>query len=131
MIDKVKILRVERADTYTAGIIYGEGMRPLYTLELPWRDNHAEESCIPAGKYTCALINSPKFEQAWEVVNVPGRSEILFHVGNSTADTKGCILLGVIKIGEFVRESRKAVSLFMVDTMIGGKRSFGIEIIDA
>jgi hypothetical protein len=64
---------------------------PLWTLE------DAKEF-IPAGEYHCGLhgwANEPvKIKKVWEVLNVPGRSAILFHAGNTDEDTRGCILVG-------------------------------------
>jgi len=65
------------------------------TLELPWRANMRNLSCIPAGDYTVSKVNSPKFGPGtFQVNNVKGRSHILFHAGNFTRDIEGCILLG-------------------------------------
>ena len=64
------------------------------TLELPWKDNKPEESCIPIGLYRCERTISPKFGKTFEVVGVQERTHILFHKGNFTKDTKGCILIG-------------------------------------
>lgn len=63
------------------------------TLERPWRDNKKGESCIPVGKYICTRVTSPKFGHTWMVADVPGRSEILFHSGNTFRDSHGCILV--------------------------------------
>lgn len=64
------------------------------TLELPWRDNASNISCIPVGTYVCKRYHSEKFPDTFEVTGVPGRSSVLFHAGNTSADTHGCILLG-------------------------------------
>lgn len=64
------------------------------TLERPWHDNLPDISCIPAGLYTCKRVKSPKFGNTFEVMNVFGRVDILFHKGNTVEDTQGCILLG-------------------------------------
>ena len=64
------------------------------TLEPPWRNNEKNISCIPAGIYNCAFHISPKFGPTYEVKEVPDRSHILFHKGNYTHNTKGCILVG-------------------------------------
>jgi hypothetical protein len=69
------------------------------TIELPWRDNIRQESCIPAGSYKCERINHPKFGHCWIVMNVPNRDGILFHIGNFASgikiDTEGCIMPGL------------------------------------
>lgn len=74
-----------------------------FSIELPWRDNRANLSCIPAGEYECVRYFSPAFEQwLYKVRAVEGRSGIAFHSGNvAGAEDKGykthslgCILLG-------------------------------------
>jgi predicted esterase YcpF (UPF0227 family) len=45
---------------------------------------------------------------------VPGRSRIEVHPGNDTADTEGCILLGLQQTTDHVLESREAVHAFAV-----------------
>lgn len=64
------------------------GHDPIFTLEHPTLK-------IPAGVYTCKPYSSDKFKDVFEVTNVPGRTAILFHVGNFSEDTEGCILLGL------------------------------------
>lgn len=68
--------------------------RICFTLELPWAENHPALSCIPEGKYDCIRHDSPDHPNTWEVTDVPNRSEILIHNGNTAKDTKGCILVG-------------------------------------
>lgn len=81
-----------RADG-TFGVLLADGAPFAVSLERPWRDNLKGESCIPTGEYTCVRVNSPKFGATWLVRDVPGRSEILFHAGNTFADSHGCILV--------------------------------------
>ncbi|QAA81406.1 hypothetical protein EI546_06535 [Aequorivita sp. H23M31] len=64
------------------------------TLELPWRNNAVQKSCIPAGKYQVVTRFSPKFKNHFHVLDVPGRSWILIHAGNYYTDILGCILVG-------------------------------------
>lgn len=64
------------------------------TCELPWRNNEPSISCIPEGTYDCIPHSSDKFPNTWEVTGVRGRTEILFHAGNTIKDTHGCILVG-------------------------------------
>ncbi|WP_398470726.1 DUF5675 family protein [Tardiphaga sp.] len=72
---------------------------PLWTLEDLPNGNKPNISCIPADDYKCrehGWNGEPvKFKKVWEVRNVPGRSAILFHAGNTEADTRGCILVGM------------------------------------
>ena len=68
--------------------------QPIATLELPWENNKTDISCIPCGGYKCV-----KHARGWHVQEVVGRTGILIHVGNTTADILGCIVLGMA-IGE-------------------------------
>ena len=75
------------------------GRSTIYTLELPWRGNLRQRSCIPVGTYQCGLVNSPKFGRVYGVANVPGRSHVLIHSANLAGDVgkgyksqlQGCI----------------------------------------
>ncbi len=87
------------------------------SLELPWKDNQPNVSCVPEGKYQVAKRNSPKFgHDTFEISNVPGRSNILIHPGNFTREIQGCVLLGerfsdIDKDGiTDVVDSRKAIN---------------------
>ena len=64
------------------------------TVEREWLDNQKGISCIPTGEYICKRVNSPKFGNTFEVTNVPNRTAILFHKGNLSEDSHGCIILG-------------------------------------
>ena len=67
----------------------------LWSLENPWEDNKPFVSCIPPGKYA---IKPDTFRDQYEnvaVLDVPGRSAIEFHRGNTALDTSGCILPGM------------------------------------
>ena len=64
------------------------------SLELPWRDNRRNVSCIPTGTYRAIQHVSPKFGKCLWLQNVPDRSEILVHAGNFYTDILGCILIG-------------------------------------
>lgn len=50
-------------------------------------------SSIPAQQYKCRRHNSDKYGPTWEIINVPGRSLILFHPGNVIQHTEGCVIL--------------------------------------
>lgn len=94
----MKILELIRLETHqkygTRGVLRINKELFCMTLELPWKMNQRDVSCIPAGTYEVEQVDSPTFGLSYEVMNVPGRSNILFHVGNTIRDSTGCILLG-------------------------------------
>jgi hypothetical protein len=64
------------------------------TLELPWKNNKRYISCIPKGTYEVIKRDSVKLKKHFHILNVPGRSDILIHIGNYYTQIKGCILVG-------------------------------------
>ena len=101
------------------------------TLELPWRDNQHDISCIPAGVYTCAYTDHPTHGWVYQVMDVPDRDAILLHIGNKPADTEGCILLAERDDpdGTDVDDSGTAFRAFMAYT--NGIPSFQLTVLDA
>lgn len=65
------------------------------TLELSYRNNQRNVSCIPKGIYTAKYTFSPKFmKYTYEIQDVHNRSGIRIHSGSTFYDILGCILLG-------------------------------------
>ena len=112
-----------------------------FTGELPWRNNAAQVSCIPADIYQVAWTWSPRLRRlTYRVLAVPGRSGVLIHSSNLMGDAslgfraqlQGCISLGE-RLGRIDGQkalliSRPAVRAFE-DMM--GRRPFELEIRDA
>ena len=71
----------------------GSNSEPVcYTIELPWRNNEVNRSCIPEGTYVLKRRYSHKFRWHLEIKDVPGRSYILIHPANHAArELRGCI----------------------------------------
>lgn len=87
--------RVSYDLTATYGVLLdGYGVPIALTLEQPWRDNKALISCIPKGDYEVVKYDGTKFKNVFLLKNVPLRSAILIHAGNTVDDTQGCILVG-------------------------------------
>jgi hypothetical protein len=79
----------------TLGEIFNPDSTHLcYTIELPWLDNRQDQSCIPATTYTCATHNSQEHPNTWEIANVPQRTGVLIHNGNTEKGSLGCIVVG-------------------------------------
>jgi hypothetical protein len=66
------------------------------TAEEQDMGNARNVSCIPAGTYPLRrTIYYKHGYPTYEVADVPGRSRILIHPGNTEEDSQGCILLGL------------------------------------
>lgn len=92
----MKIVEIARHETPdgTFGQLFVAGRPVCLTLERCWIDNQPNVSCIPTGEYICKRMVSPSFGPTWQVMNVPGRTHILFHCGNIARHSKGCIIYG-------------------------------------
>jgi hypothetical protein len=64
------------------------------TLELPHRGNSRCISQIPNGTYKAAAELHKELGWSIRLADVPGRSGVLIHAGNSIEQTDGCILVG-------------------------------------
>ncbi|WP_081295268.1 DUF5675 family protein [Gilliamella sp. Choc4-2] len=124
----MELTRLKTSEHSTFGKLQLPSGMVLSTLELPWKDNQRQISCIPASIYQCDIVNSPKFGRVYQVKDVPNRSHILIHAGNWTKDTQGCILVGMSNNDTQLFESRKALNLLMNE--LNGQ-SFKLEVIEA
>ncbi|MFT3795212.1 DUF5675 family protein [Flavobacterium sp.] len=76
----------------TNGKLECEGKLICNTIELPWKMNERRVSCVPEGKYFLRKRYSKKYQWHIEVLNVKGRSSILFHpANNAMKELNGCI----------------------------------------
>lgn len=64
------------------------------TMELPYKDNQHEISCIPKGIYFVEKRYSTTHGYHFHVKDVPNRDMILIHEGNYHFNYKGCIGVG-------------------------------------
>lgn len=107
---KLKLKRIFKGDKYTIGHLYINNIYFCDTLEdkvrnLPKEPKVYGETAIPAGIYEIDMNTvSPKFKnRSWakkwggivpRLKNVPYFDGVLIHVGNSSEDSLGCILIG-------------------------------------
>jgi hypothetical protein len=93
---KLEIKRFEFGDTYTVGRLYVNDVYECYTLEDRIREKKIPgQSAIPAGEYDVILDHSKRFNRYLpRILGVPNFEGIRIHMGNSSLDTEGCILLG-------------------------------------
>ena len=91
----------------------------FFTVERPWLDNQQNVSCIPTGVYKLGRVDSPKFGPGtWEIQDVPNRSNILLHAGNTQNDVSGCLAVGLGVFGQLqgVSNSKQAIENFYLMT---------------
>lgn len=129
----LKLTRNYKKDTYTIGNLYLDGTWVCNTLEdkdrglqqtMPLKKIQElkvySKTAIPTGTYKVTLdVVSPGFSSKEfykttckgklpRLLNVPGFSGILIHVGNTAVDSAGCILVGYNRTKGKVIESKKA-----------------------
>ena len=104
----------------TAGATFGSlflSTTPIcLTLELPWKCNRRNVSCIQAGEYDCIPFFHNKWGRCWHVRGVPNRSEIVIHPANRASELKGCIAPGTFYWEDGVGSSRSAIKKLEVVT---------------
>lgn len=86
------LLRREYHPTGTNGQLYLDGQFICHTIELPWRGNARNISCIPEGRYRLTLRWSSRWGWHFLIPSVPDRDGILFHPANDAEkELRGCI----------------------------------------
>lgn len=98
---KVSLGRIQPdngVETLSNMVVLQDGV-PVFTcasLELPWKDNQHDISCIPTGTYECAktpaTANIPY--QHISILLVPNRAGCCIHKANFVCQLKGCICVG-------------------------------------
>tara|TARA_R110001599_G_scaffold27961_1_gene97368 strand:- start:651 stop:1103 length:453 start_codon:yes stop_codon:yes gene_type:complete len=119
------IIRETFTEVSTIGKLFLDGEFLCDTLENPYLNNQRNISCITEGQYKVRLRTAR--ESATKeylhllVQDVPDRSLVLFHTGNTAKDTRGCILVGIGTEQDLVKNSRLAMELLMKEILnLGG-----------
>ena len=108
------ITRKWRRDGYTIGCLTIDGQFFCHTCEDTDRNLHDFMStsdireikeygntAIPCGKYRVLMDYSPKYKRLMpHICDVKGFEGIRIHSGNTSADSEGCVLLGVAVLDE-------------------------------
>lgn len=96
------VCRQPASDGAIIGLLAINGIFECYTLE-------PQALAIPAGTYAVLIQPSRRFGQdVPHLIDVPGRSAIEIHPGNTAIDTHGCIVVGQARGVASVLNSRKA-----------------------
>ena len=127
----VELLRWKPTPDGWFGVLRTPSGKYYWTVELPWRGNKHDVSCIPARRYRCGFTWSPHFaRKTYQVLAVPGRSGIRLHRCNFASELLGCIGIGR-KVAKFpngvlgVTNSRTSMDAFVREM---GEQPFELRI---
>ena len=91
------------------GRVYVDGVFFSYSLENA-------SYMFPNGTYSLYGKKSPKFNANKVYIDVPGRSNIMFHGGNTVKDTSGCVLVAAEREGDTIKGDQSAYLYDVVNT---------------
>lgn len=96
---ELKLNRIFLGSSATIGELWVNDTHLCDTLEDRVRSEGEKiygKTAIPEGTYEMVLSYSPRFKKILpEILNVPNFTGIRIHCGNSSADSSGCILVGM------------------------------------
>ncbi len=108
----IEIKRTLRYSQSIAGELSVNGTYVCKTLELPWKWNQKDVSCIPAGSYQCWWRYD---KQRVQLQNIPCpggfRTGVQIHSGNTPGQIQGCILVGTSTGPNVIYHSKDAFGL--------------------
>ena len=93
-IKRILIDRFAYTDQGVFGALAVDNFR-CFTIERPWLNNRPNISAIPTGVYIAVRGTFRDKYDNYELQDVPGRSFIEIHRGNTINDLKGCIAPGM------------------------------------
>lgn len=107
---RIILLRFAQQPGWTLGALFIDERFECFTVEDEARAIKVPGvTAIPEGIYSVRITYSPKFNRMLPLIeNVPGFDGIRIHIGNTAADTDGCIIPGVMAAAGRVLESRAA-----------------------
>lgn len=115
---EIKVKRNVSDGSCTLGEMLLEGVHECFTLELPigLGSNYGKPGyAITSGRYRLVITYSPHFARMLpEVLNVPFRSSIRIHSGNSAKDTEGCTLVGQTLGKDEILNSKVEIDSFIL-----------------
>lgn len=142
---ELKVKRIAKKNEYTIGKLYVNGAYFSDTLEdcdrgltqdMPLEEIKEKKvygkTAIPIGTYEIDMNTvSPKFEKrSWakpfggklpRLINVPGYEGVLLHVGNTAADSSGCLLVGKNSIKGMITDSSRTFMSLMTKYLLPAK----------
>ncbi len=140
----ITVNRIISDDDTTVSTVAVDGRFICFGLEDEFREEKlVSETRIPAGRYKVGLRETGGFHTRYKkkfpdthrgmlhVLDVPGFEFILIHIGNSDADTAGCLLVGtgaVARPGDMSIQSSTEAYRRLYPMVIGPAESGDLEI---
>ena len=92
----ITLNRIVSSEEGSLGLLHMNGKPLAVTLERPWKDNMAWESCIPFGMYPLTRLDKSKAFRYphYLLEGVHDRTFIKIHVANYPSELHGCIGVG-------------------------------------
>lgn len=124
---KLTVVRFQDDGETTSGLLFIDGKFECYTIEDQHRDKKVwGDTRIPGRLYKLGLriegSHDDKYSKKFpkdhvgmlHVLDVPGFEYILIHIGNTEADTAGCLLVGnqITKEGKLVDSTGAYLSMY-------------------
>lgn len=128
----IEVRRFYYGEKHTIGKLFVDGGYLCYTLEDKMRQEPNKavsdwkvyaQTAIPTGIYRLVITMSNRFKKPLPLLlNVEGFEGIRIHAGNTSADTEGCILVGMDWDGksDLISNSRVALNLLMAQMAEAG-----------
>jgi len=118
---RLKLFRTTNGDDFTEGKLFVDDVQECYTvedtdrlLELFPQEKVYGKTAIPKGIYPITITYSNRFKKDLISINdVPDFTGVRIHSGNSSKDTEGCIIVGLVNTqddDDWVGQSRLAYS---------------------
>lgn len=107
MTKQIDVVRYSDGGQSTIGLLFIDSTFKCHTLEDQFRDVKVyADTRIPSGRYRITLRTEGRMHEQYKlkfpkmhhgmlwIRDVPGFEFILIHIGNTEADTAGCLLIG-------------------------------------
>lgn len=133
---QLRLVREDFMPECCIGRLFVDGRFECYSLEDPVREIEGVpvfdwkvygKTAIPYGAYRVTITMSNRFKRPLPLLlDVPGFAGIRIHTGNTAASTEGCILVGALRSGQSLLQSRIAFDALF--PKLQGAIAFGDQI---
>lgn len=83
---------------------------------------------FPDGKYNLWARTSPSFKTEKVYIDVPGRSNIMFHGGNEKEQSRGCVLIAANRDGDTIQGDLSSKLFNVVDSAYKNGEGIGLKV---